>query len=122
LQNQSLIGLLTERSILPNYAFPETGVQLRAYISRDVAAPAGGKAAGPLSAERYAWTCAVSTVIRELAPFNTFYGMVRKVRIDTVDVGSGKSGRSGENIEVWQFCSDCGHMAIALTLASRDDC
>jgi DEAD/DEAH box helicase domain-containing protein len=126
LQNRSLIGFLTERSVLPNYAFPETGVQLRAYVSRDATPPGsrggGRRGGGPASAERYQWTRAASTAIRELAPFNTFYGMARKVRVDTVDAGSGKSGKSGENIVAWQLCGECGHMEPASALSSRDDC
>ena len=46
LQNQSLIGLLTERSVLPNYAFPETGVSLRAYVSRDATPSRPGQKGG----------------------------------------------------------------------------
>ena len=108
LQGQSLIGLLSERGALPNYAFPETGVELRAYVSKDTTR-------GPAGAERFKWVRAASTAIKELAPFNTFYGMARKVSVDSVDVGSGRAGRSGENIEAWQLCAECGHMAPAGT-------
>ena len=116
LQKKSLIAMLTERSVLPNYAFPEAGVQLKAYVSRE----SGPK--GRPQPERYDWTRAASTAIRELAPFNTFYGMARRVRVDSIKVGSGKVGRSGELIESWQLCSDCGHMERASTLTSQEDC
>ena len=118
MQDQSLLGFLSERSALPNYAFPESGVTLRAYVSKE----GGGSGGGSDGAERHKFVRAASVAIRELAPSNTFYAMARKVRIDTLDVGSGRSGKSGENIERWQLCAACGHMEPEATLTSRQEC
>ncbi len=97
---QYLLELLCERGLLPNYAFPEDGVKLRAFVAGD---DAGG-------GERFAVVRAAQTAIRELAPFNTFYGMARKVRVDSIEVGARRGPGRGGLLETWQLCAQCGHM------------
>jgi DEAD/DEAH box helicase domain-containing protein len=111
---KSLLGLMCERGLLPNYAFPESGVTLRAFVSRD--------GSGGHGVERYEWVRAASTAIRELAPFNTFYAQARRVRIDNLDVGERRGRRAAGKIEAWQLCSGCGHMRPSAGLGPAATC
>ncbi|MFW6023722.1 MAG: helicase-related protein, partial [Myxococcota bacterium] len=111
---KSLLGLMCERGLLPNYAFPESGVTLKAFVARD-----GDHHGG---AERYEWVRSASTALRELAPFNTFYAQARRVRVDNLDVGA-RRGRKGQGqIEPWQLCSSCGHMRPVARLGPSPSC
>src|SRR5690606_13186668 len=70
LTDKDLWGWLTEESRLPNYAFPERGVKLDAYIRSE------RQGRDP---EHHTWVRAPSAALTELAPFNTFYASARRV-------------------------------------------
>jgi DEAD/DEAH box helicase domain-containing protein len=94
LVDKDLWGWLTEESCLPNYAFPERGVKLDAYIRRE------GATRDP---EHHEWIRAPAAALRELAPFNTFYASSRRVRIDGVTLA-----KEATPVE-WLFCRSCHH-------------
>ncbi len=94
LLERDLFGWLTIEGTLPNYAFPERGVKLDAYVRR--------QGLGRES-EHYEWVRPPSSAIRELAPFNTFYGSARRVQIDGVELK--KEAPHAE----WSFCRSCHH-------------
>ena len=91
-------GWLCEASLLPNYAFPEAGVKLRAFVRSE------RQSDTEQSSKELSWVRAPSTAISELAPFNTFYGSGHKVVIDNIDLD--RSGAKGD----WQFCATCHHV------------
>jgi len=93
-------GFLCDASLLPNYAFPEAGVKLQAFVRSERSTP---DAADEKSRE-FSWVRAPATAISELAPYNTFYGSGHKVQIDNVAVDT-KDGQAAE----WQFCAECHH-------------
>lgn len=104
-------GWLCEASLLPNYAFPEAGVKLQAFLLGE---QSGSE--GEASSREYSWVRAPAAAISELAPFNTFYGSGHKVQIDNVALG--KDG----GVE-WQFCGSCHHSAPVAELGDEgDDC
>ena len=102
LEDQYVLNFFTDAGLLPNYAFPETGVELRAIVTgmerqhekdkgyqvRDYLRPA-------------------SLAIRELAPFNTFYAEGRKLPVTHIEVPG-----PGRSVERWQFCDVCSHMEL----------
>lgn len=94
------LELFTNEGLLPNYAFPESGIKLKAIIKRrrlkededpyevfEVLRPA-------------------RSALREFAPYNTFYASKRKILIDQVDTGGDKN----QKMEEWKFCNNCSHM------------
>jgi len=91
------LNLFTDEGLIPNYAFPETGVKLKSVIY------GVEQEDGQLSSEPHEYIRGAGTAIREFAPFNTFYAESRKVVIDQVDTG----GRSQSQLEDWQFCDVC---------------
>lgn len=98
---------LCEASLLPNYAFPEAGVRLQAFVRRERPDPQNP---GQPSRE-FSWVRAPQTAISELAPYNTFYGSGHKVQIDNIAVD-----RKDEAATEWQFCGDCHHSAAVAEL------
>jgi DEAD/DEAH box helicase domain-containing protein len=111
LSNQSeLIGVrsgffefLTHHGFLPNYAFQEHNVELAAMIfdrSKD------GKNDKPSIRFKETFDRPAKMGLRELAPFNTFYGGGFKLQINQIDVGN----NTRTLIEDWRACRACGHM------------
>ncbi len=96
LLDQDLWQFLCDRSALPNYAFPEAGVKLDAYVRKE----------GPAEeVQQLSWVRPPASAISELAPFNTFYGSARRVTVQNIDLKHG--GAPGQ----WQLCKECHHMA-----------
>lgn len=88
-------GYLCDRSVLPNYAFPEPGVTLDAYVRRE----------GDADVQRFSWIRPPASAISELAPYNTFYGSARHVVVQNLDLKH--AGTPGW----WQACKECHHLA-----------
>jgi DEAD/DEAH box helicase domain-containing protein len=97
--DQDLWGFFSDRSLLPNFAFPEPGVRLDAFVRRET------RKGGPMvEPEHRQWVRPPAAAIAELAPFNTFYGSGRQVVVQNLDLKHG--GAPSE----WQLCADCHHM------------
>jgi len=112
------LQLMTDGGLLPNYAFPETGVTLKAVVrgvqSQMKAPPKGGGKQQRIKGdyETHEWQRPASQAISELAPFNTFYAEGRKVTVDQVDVG----GEKNSKIERWVLCHECHYLAPEVML------
>jgi DEAD/DEAH box helicase domain-containing protein len=93
------LQFLTDRGLLPNYAFPEQGVLLHSVVVRDE------KQAGESAEQRvvtYEYERPGAAAITELAPDSVFYAEGRKVTIEQVDVARDKP-------EKWRFCRNCSY-------------
>lgn len=103
LEKKYILNFFTDAGLLPNYAFPETGIRFRAVINdfstrdNDV----------PRSPEIREYVRPAPVALREFAPFNTFYAEGRKLPIDHIEL----PGRD-KAIEQWQFCPECSHMEL----------
>ncbi|OGQ78139.1 MAG: hypothetical protein A2289_04695 [Deltaproteobacteria bacterium RIFOXYA12_FULL_58_15] len=98
--NEYILSYLVQEGLLPNYAFPESGVRLHTTI---YGVPRGeGERPG---VEQYEWVRPAAAAIREFAPFNRFYAHGRRVAVDRVFVGT----RKRSDIEPWVFCSNCSY-------------
>jgi DEAD/DEAH box helicase domain-containing protein len=105
---KSILGLLkrkktfeffADEGLLPNYAFPESGVVLKSVIYRrkeSISDDSGSK----YEKYTYEYERAGSSAISELAPNNSFYAGGRKVTIDQIDM-------SVSEVERWIFCDKC---------------
>ena len=98
---KDLFGWLTEEGCLPNYAFPERGVKLDAFIRRE------GVGREP---EHHEWVRAPANALTELAPFNTFYASSRRVTIDGIELK-----RSQKPVD-WRFCRTCHYAEVATSV------
>jgi len=91
-----LFNLLTDEGLIPNYAFPESGVVLRSVIYRKLDD-------GRVESDIFKYERAAGSALRELAPASSFYAGGRKVKIEQVDM-------SLSEVEEWRFCNVCSYM------------
>lgn len=99
LKRKKTFEFFADEGLLPNYAFPESGVILKSVIYRrkDTRADESG---GKYETYTYEYERAGSSAISELAPNNSFYAGGRKVTIDQIDM-------SASEVETWIFCDKC---------------
>lgn len=97
------LNFFTDEGLLPNYAFPEEGVQLRSVILKKRVQPKGTE--GKYQATTFEYVRPAASAITELAPGSVFYVGGRRVKIDQV-------GLNVSPIETWHFCDACAHMEL----------
>lgn len=114
INERNLLEHLTNVGILPNYAFPETGVQLNAHVFRYT----GEVSTTSNLDEDYELIRSASQAIKELAPENFFYTQGYRFEIsglNTFDWGDEK------NFHIKRFCSKCDHLALS-SLTTTNTC
>jgi len=97
------LNFFTDEGLLPNYAFPEEGVELRSVILKKREQPKAGE--GNYQAITFEYVRPAASAITELAPGNVFYVEGRRLKVDQV-------GLNVSPIETWHFCDACGHMEL----------
>jgi DEAD/DEAH box helicase domain-containing protein len=111
---RQILEYLTNAGLLPNYAFPETGVTLDAWVRMARVKGSEGLPGAPIP---YEIVRPASVALRELAPDNFFYAQGHKFKI------------SGLNTFDWtdpatllhkRFCSSCDHLADMLPSAAPE--
>lgn len=104
LELRQVIEHLTNEGILPNYAFPETGVTLSAHVY-------GFK---PEGAEQepenksYEIVRSVAGALKEFAPDNFFYSQGNKLEISGLNTYDWSGQKS--SLVTMRFCSNCDHL------------
>lgn len=105
LGKKNIFNFLSDEGLLPNYAFPEAGIILKAVLYRKEDDPVSPV---PLIGKRkyekmvYEYSRSASAAISEFAPNNSFYVDGRKLTIDQVDLTTAQSAR-------WRLCPNCSH-------------
>ena len=106
-----MLQFLTDRGILPNYAFPEEGVTLKSTIwwpKRD--------AEDDVDVEIFEFPRPAASALADLAPGATFYAAGRQVTIDQVDL-------SVSDPQIWRICDACTYMTLDATVpAGQSHC
>lgn len=104
IQGESLIEFMTNCGLLPNYAFPETGVKLQAsvYSSREKE-DKKNNVAEPRVIEL---TRSASQGIKELAPGNRFYTQKFALEVSGIPTFDWK-----DNLVTMRYCSKCDCLA-----------
>jgi DEAD/DEAH box helicase domain-containing protein len=107
-----VIKFLTDKGVLPNYAFPEEGVKLTSILSRrnDGAIPRDED--GLLHVE---YSRPASSALSEFAPGQFFYANGRQVQIDRIEIGK-------EDLTRWTFCPACSYVAHRIEGAESRTC
>lgn len=102
INRRDLLNTLTDAGLIPNYAFPEAGVELKSVLWRKRGGdePGQGKyvALPAIKYERPA-----NSALSEFAPENRFYANQRRVEVDQINMNLAKT-------ENWRFCPSCHHM------------
>ena len=111
---KNVFNFLSDEGLLPNYAFPEAGIILRAVLYR--------KEDGTASETKkkyekmvYEYSRSASSAISEFAPNNSFYVDGRKLTIDQVDVTTAQSAK-------WRLCPNCSHAQLEETGRNTSAC
>lgn len=105
IMEENMIEYMTNAGLLPNYAFPETGVKLQAniYSSREKEDKEGNVA----EPKTFELTRAASQGIKELAPGNYFYTQKYKLNVSGLNTFDWK-----DSLTEMKFCSKCDCVAL----------
>ena len=103
--NKDVFNFLSDEGLLPNYAFPEEGITLKAILRKKE--DNDSSETKKWSKLTYEFKRPSSSAISEFAPLNTFYAAGRKLQIDQVDLVS-------SNIISWRLCPNCAHAEIEI--------
>jgi DEAD/DEAH box helicase domain-containing protein len=112
---RDLLNALTDAGLIPNYAFPESGIQLKSVLWRKRGADEPGQGAYvPLATQKYERPA--QSALSEFAPENRFYANQRRVEVDQINMNLAKT-------EDWRFCPSCHHMQnLAIELDVHPTC
>ena len=101
IERKDALAFMTERGILPNYAFPEEGMRLKSVIYR----PASRDTESETDVNVYEYTRPASAGLSEFAPPSRFYAEGHQVRIDELNLDVSK-------IEEFRLCPVCTNMKL----------
>ena len=102
INNRDLLGSLTDLGLIPNYAFPESGIELKSILWRKKTAEEQVQGSYVvLQALKYERPA--NSALSEFAPENRFYANQRRVEVDQINMSLAKT-------ESWRFCPSCHHM------------
>jgi DEAD/DEAH box helicase domain-containing protein len=111
INKRQLLEALTDAGLIPNYAFPEAGVELKSVLwrRRTDDDPEDAGAYISLPAEKYERPA--QSALSEFAPENIFYANRRRVEIEQINLELSA-------VEDWRLCPTCHH---SLNLAIHAD-
>ncbi|MFZ1364623.1 MAG: DEAD/DEAH box helicase [Brachymonas denitrificans] len=102
INGRDLLNTLTDAGLIPNYAFPESGVQLKSVLWRKRGEDEPGQGSYvALATQKYERPA--QSALSEFAPENRFYANQRRVEVDQINMSLAKA-------EDWRFCPSCHHM------------
>lgn len=104
LKNKNVFNFLSDEGLLPNYAFPEAGIILRAVLYRREDEEKEGSRR-KYEKMVYEYNRSASSAISEFAPNNNFYVDGKKITIDRIDLTTAQA-------EKWRLCPNCSHAQI----------
>ena len=105
-----VLKFLTDKGILPNYAFPEEGVKLTSILSRRNDGQQDED--GLLYLE---YTRPASSALSEFAPGQFFYANGRQVQIQRIEIGR-------DDLSAWSFCPSCSYVSPRHELVESPAC
>lgn len=105
INKKDIFNFLSDEGLLPNYAFPESGIILKAILHRKDEAAEEVQTKLKYKKSVYEYSRSASSAISEFAPNNSFYVDGRKLTIDQVDLTSAQSAK-------WRLCPNCSHAQI----------
>jgi DEAD/DEAH box helicase domain-containing protein len=107
INNKDVFNFLSDEGLLPNYAFPESGIILKAVLYRKEDTLAGTAEPPKKKYEKmvYEYSRSASAAISEFAPSNNFYVDGRKLNINQVDLTSAQVAK-------WRLCPNCSHAQL----------
>lgn len=106
INKKTTFNFLSDEGVLPNYAFPEAGIVLKAILYRkDEVDEEEENDSKNYKKTVYEYSRSAASAISEFAPNNTFYVDGRKLTIDQIDLTSSKFAK-------WRLCPRCTYAQI----------
>src|SRR5690606_6700638 len=102
INGRDLLNTLTDAGLIPNYAFPEAGVELESVLWRKRGSDEPGTGAY-VTLKTLKYERPAQSALSEFAPDNRFYANQRRVQVDQINMNLAKA-------ENWRFCPACHHM------------
>lgn len=102
INGRDLLNTLTDAGLIPNYAFPEAGVELKSVLWRKRGSDEPGTGAY-VTLKTLKYERPAQSALSEFAPDNRFYANQRRVQVDQINMNLAKA-------ENWRFCPACHHM------------
>lgn len=110
LDNKDIFNFLSDEGLLPNYAFPEAGILLKAIMYRKEENNTEGTLEKKPKYEKmvFEYNRSASSALSEFAPANNFYVDGRKLTINQIDLTTSQTAK-------WRLCPNCSHAQIEET-------
>jgi len=109
----AVLRFLTDKGVLPNYAFPEEGIKLKSILAR---LPENGKREeNGDNLVTHEYVRSASSALSEFALGQTFYANGREVIIDRLDLNK-------QDLSTWRFCQNCSHVELQATAGELSSC
>ena len=105
INKKNIFNFLSDEGLLPNYAFPESGIILKAILYRKEDEGEDQSTQRKYQKSVYEYSRSASSAISEFAPNNSFYVDGRKLTIDQVDLTSAQTAK-------WRLCPNCSHAQL----------
>lgn len=105
MQNKDVFNFLSDEGLLPNYAFPEAGIVLKAVLWRKEDDEEDIPKSKKYDKKVYEYSRSASSAISEFAPNNCFYVDGKKLTIDQIDMSTAQTAP-------WRLCPSCSHAQI----------
>ncbi len=115
MNSRNTFNFLSDEGVLPNYAFPEAGITLKAVLSRRKRPEEVTNPYDVTDKVTYEYNRGAAAAISEFAPNNSFYAAGRKLEISRIDV-------KGAEPEVWRLCPNCNYAAQDSSLHNVSTC
>lgn len=103
--DKSMLEFMTDEGLLPNYAFPETGVKLN--VSVLGRSPKGEEHQTVSKPDEFEFVRPASQAIKELAPGNFFYAKKYRLPVDGINT---YDWTDKDTLLLKRFCSRCDYI------------
>lgn len=104
LKNKNVFNFMSDEGLLPNYAFPEAGIILKAVLYRKEAPSESPEDEKKRKYEKmvFEYNRSASSALSEFAPTNNFYVDGKKLQINQIDLSTAERAK-------WRLCPNCSH-------------
>lgn len=108
-REKNIYSYLTDNGLLPNYAFPEEGVQVRSVILQKK-----GQGSTFREPAEYSFTRSAASAIGEMVFPNRFYAFAHQLHVEQLRCDK-------DSFERWRICPECGHAEKEYLLEELED-
>ncbi|MDD2503933.1 MAG: DUF1998 domain-containing protein, partial [Clostridia bacterium] len=104
LNGKNVYNFMSDEGLLPNYAFPEAGIVLKAVLFRkeEPAESEDNEKKRKYEKMVFEYSRSASSALSEFAPANNFYVDGKKLQINQIDMTTAQRAK-------WRLCPNCSH-------------